>query len=964
MRHAMRTFVVILVATASLVSTSAAAQEILVGVMESGRMRALDVFPSTVAVNFPATAVGATSNEPCYYVCFVTGGSQTCNYPGVVAVSRQVAPPFRAFNFEKAHVSNPTCDGAAASPGISLAAGEYLLMDFSFSPTAPGTFSDSQIFALTPQNSPTESFVFALSGSTPVATPTILSFAATPETVRSGQPVTLSWSTQNATSVVISNVGSQPASGTVTVNPTQTTTYTLTAMSGAQTVTASVTVTVLTAPLVVISSFPNGMLQQQGGPPATTTYTVSNAGGEAISIVMFQSGNFFSQSPASFLLAPGQSQVVTITASSQTAGVFEGTSSPRGGSGQQQPLSVPIRLLTAAAPSGPVVARPNTNRVDVSAPSGQSPTGSVNFTNSGSSTLNGLLASDVPWLIPESGIITIAPGATRTINLTIDRNQRTDSESQIGSAAGNLSLNFLTTTLGKTGVLDTTTPSVSLVSVVDTVKLPVTNQPPTAIPAGQIALFVPGVGHVTGSVGTFLSDVSILNPPGNRPISDIRFFYTPTSTSATQQSATLPSVGSVSVALADVVKTVFGNDAQVGSLQIRSIDASKLLVSTNIFNSSNPAGTYGTAIPTFRSDRAAAAGERVVLTGLTKTATSHTNLFIQETSGSEVVVQTEFLNASGQSVGTSTDTVGAFRLLQLNDIVPAGAVSAIMTNSGGTGRFLSYATPVDRASGDNWSVVDWTRQYGYAGTEAVVIPVAGVVRGANNTFFRTDMAIMNSGTSSASGTLRYISRDGVVVDRGVSLGARQTNVVSDVIGSTFNITTDTVGYLIFTPTTGSFVVTSRTYTTVAGQPATFGTGVPTIAASGAMRAGALRPIGNLDDAARSTIIAARPATFRTNFALMETAGGTVNVRVTLKFSYPAGSKVQAVGSAFKDYTLSPNQFLLINGIATEILGASRDSIGDLRGLEAHFQVLSGNGALAVFTSSIDNGTGDSILRTE
>lgn len=35
-----------------------------------------------------------------------------------------------------------------------------------------------------------------------------------------------------------------------------------------------------------------------------------------------------------------------------------------------------------------------------------------------------------------------------------------------------------------------------------------------------------------------------------------------------------------------------------------------------------------------------------------------------------------------------------------------------------------------------------------------------------------------------------------------------------------------------------------------------------------------------------------------------------------------------------------------------------------RGLEAYFQVISGDGAVAVYTSSTDNGTGDSILRTD
>jgi hypothetical protein len=60
----------------------------------------------------------------------------------------------------------------------------------------------------------------------------------------------------------------------------------------------------------------------------------------------------------------------------------------------------------------------------------------------------------------------------------------------------------------------------------------------------------------------------------------------------------------------------------------------------------------------------------------------------------------------------------------------------------------------------------------------------------------------------------------------------------------------------------------------------------------------------------------------------------------------------------------PNQFIQINGITADILGAARDTFGDLRGVEADFQVISGDGAVAIYTSSTDNGTGDSILRTE
>ena len=77
--------------------------------------------------------------------------------------------------------------------------------------------------------------------------------------------------------------------------------------------------------------------------------------------------------------------------------------------------------------------------------------------------------------------------------------------------------------------------------------------------------------------------------------------------------------------------------------------------------------------------------------------------------------------------------------------------------------------------------------------------------------------------------------------------------------------------------------------TVNGQPGTFGSATPTLPAAGLLKNGSLRAIGPLDDARPTT----RPATFRTNFGLVETSGNSATVRVTLRFNYPAGTKLQA-----------------------------------------------------------------------
>lgn len=803
----------------------------------------------------------------------------------------------------------------------------------------------------------------------------INSFVASPPSIRAGQSATLSWSAQGASSVSIDNgVGHVGVSGSIEVSPTKTTTYTLTASDGTTTLTATATVTVLAGVIVNVTSLPSAMLQPANAGGASTSYALTNSGSDAARVDLTQDGPaFFTQSPPSFTLAPGATQIVTITALAEPAGSYEGNSIVSV-QGAGTVVRVPVKLLSAAPPSGVVNAQPPQPRVDVAAPPGTSPSGTVQFTNSGNATLTGILTSDVPWIIPQKGVVTIAPGATATFSFTIDRTLRPDSAGPIGSIEGNIILSFLPGT-GSTFAkrpLDTTTviPSVSLVKVVDTAQPAVTVAGIPAIGAGEVALFVAGAGHVTGTNGTqFVSDVNVLNAQGGRSVDDLKMYYTSSIGSASSaKAAAIPAVpGQVSVAVADVVKNVFnGTSNEVGTVQIRSKDADKLAVAATVITPNNPNGIFGNTIPVFRSDRAVAASNALVLTGLRKDATTHTNFYIQETAGSAATVQTDFLGADGATISSRTDAVDPFKLLQLVNAVPNGAVAAVMTNtSTGGGKIAAYATPVDEASSDTWAIADWSKQYGYAGSDPVIIPIAGSVHGANSTFYRTDVAITNRGTAQASGKLRYISRTGNAIEKTINLGAKQTNVITDVIGTLFNVTDDSTGFLIFTPASGgSFAVSSRTFTTTGSGSATFGAGVPVVAAASALRAGATRPIAGLADAARTTVVSRQPGTFRTNFALMETTGKAAKVRVTFRFTFPAGEKAQGVGSASRDYALNGNQFILFNSIAGEILGPARLQFGDLSNVEADFQVVDGIGAVVLFTSSVDNSTGDSILRTE
>jgi phospholipase C len=114
---------------------------------------------------------------------------------------------------------------------------------------------------------------------TPV--PVITSFAANPATIVIGDNVTLTWATTNATSVSISNIqGSLPVSGSVTVKPTESTSYTLTATGPGGTATATATVTVSAkqpAAAPVITSFTANPSTISAGGSTVLTWSTQNA---------------------------------------------------------------------------------------------------------------------------------------------------------------------------------------------------------------------------------------------------------------------------------------------------------------------------------------------------------------------------------------------------------------------------------------------------------------------------------------------------------------------------------------------------------------------------------------------------------------------------------------------------------------------------------------------------------------
>ena len=98
-----------------------------------------------------------------------------------------------------------------------------------------------------------------------------ITFTANPPTIGLGSSSTLTWNVLNATSVTIDNgIGTKPASGSVTVSPQQSTTYTLTAGASS----ASVRVTVVPPPTVTLTATPSVI---PVGGSTTLSWTSTNA---------------------------------------------------------------------------------------------------------------------------------------------------------------------------------------------------------------------------------------------------------------------------------------------------------------------------------------------------------------------------------------------------------------------------------------------------------------------------------------------------------------------------------------------------------------------------------------------------------------------------------------------------------------------------------------------------------------
>ncbi|HUP50362.1 MAG TPA: hypothetical protein VNA04_16415 [Thermoanaerobaculia bacterium] len=787
------------------------------------------------------------------------------------------------------------------------------------------------------------------------AAPRFVALTANPATIAVGEAGIVSWQTENAGSVTIDHaIGRRPANGQIVVRPRTTTTFTVTAWGPGGSVQAPVTVTVTPRPRVVVSSFPRGFIQPPGEGGGTDRFTLSNVG-EAPTTVTLTAGTFFTLDPASFPLAAGENRTVMISGLPQPAGPYVGVASVAGEGVLAR--GIPVRMLSATPPAGIVRARAPQARAEISSGAGQSATGSVTFTNDGSEVLQGVAVSDVSWIEPQSGIVTIPPGGTAAVSFTVDPSRRPDSEAPQGAVTGSLSLLFPGgQAQGLRAAQTSAGGSTVSVTLVYMVKPSVTPGLPPALSVGELARFAPGIPNRSRATGDLLLGSNLTNAT----LAAIQLYLLGGGTS---QSATIAQLQPNSVvALPGVVGSVFGSGVQSASVQVRGEDVSKLAIAAVVTNTTSAEGTFSTALPLFRSDRSAGSNAAIILSGVEQTGNASADLFVQETSGNAASFGIDFLDASGSVIAArASEAIAAFGFAELPGLVPPGTAAVRLVNTSTSGTLAAYALMSNDATGDGWAITDPAA--GSGTDETFVIPILPAGPAASSVLYTTnrsdepvEMTVEVAGGRSARRRLvghGSTTTPPQLVHAAIALGPGQTTA-TDISA--------TSGWIRLVAPAASVSAAARSI--VSSGSASYGSGWPVIPASEALRAGGLRRFAGVHDAAAGSGEAATPGTFRTNLLLVETEGQSGVVRVTLQFTFSGGSLASSSARVSRDYAIAASQALMIPDLARSVAGAMRDSFGDLRDMIVDVEIVSGSSRVVPFIQSIDNGSADMIVRAE
>lgn len=480
----------------------------------------------------------------------------------------------------------------------------------------------------------------------------------------------------------------------------------------------------------------------------------------------------------------------------------------------------------------------------------------------------------------------------------------------------------------------------------------------------ETALVIPGVTHVQGAAGPFLTDVRLTNA-GNLPI-DYQVTFTPTATDGTTTGkvTTVTVDGEQTVALNDIVKNFFGlgltGDAGFGALEIRPLNTSSpLTYASSRTYASTQDGTFGqyiAAIPfgKFATRRipnvpipggpqTPAASPVLSLQHVSQSAKFRTNVGIVEGAGEPVNGRFRIFDAAGTLLREIPYSLQPGEHRQINGLISNPSYGNIANLEDGrieitvdspTGAVTATASVLDNKTTDPLAVFP-ADVANISATRYIVPGIAELGNRVNN--FHSDMRIFNGGTSDTPITMTFypmgngtpIAAEPRVIRKGEVL------VLDDVLPAYFNVGVGGGSVVITTPQNSSLVATGRTFTRIENG-GTFGQFIPGVTPAEGR---------GLGEPSLQLLQLEESASFRTNVAFTELTGNPVTVRMKLHLPDTKQTPIT-------ELTLAPNEYRQLSPI--QGLNPGQQTYN----ARLEVEVIGGSGRVMVSGSVIDNASKD------
>ena len=388
--------------------------------------------------------------------------------------------------------------------------------------------------------------------------------------------------------------------------------------------------------------------------------------------------------------------------------------------------------------------------------------------------------------------------------------------------------------------------------------------PLTRAGAGNRVALIPAAGHTRGANGThWITDLTIRNLTSSPH--RVAAILTPAGTDG-NESAMIARIfiePAQTLTIRDVVRGIFGFE---GACSIELRGPSRSITATSRTYNDSSSGTFGQAIPSYRSPTLSAESPTLFLPGMRENLDFRSNVGFTETSGRDITFSIDLLDASGVPIGTTRITFLPWEHRQISIRNLANNFDAGMArlrHEEGEGSLAAYASIIDNRTGDPIYIPLVKKPE----AEARIIPVVAHLDGAGGSKWRSDIYISNPSEEPKSITIEYRSTSGARVGTITgTVGPLSSAFVDDVLQNWFAVAGG--GQLEITP--GDVIVSSRTWND--GRFGSFGQHVPTVERSEGIAA-----IGS----SGSAIGVEQTTHFRTNIGMVEITGDFAVFDVTV-----------------------------------------------------------------------------------